>query len=85
LLLGSQDGGETLTRVAAAEGAVWRTFWGSNQNALAWASLEHAYLSEDLGLSWRRFSVPVAGEIAPEYPANSGYFVNNGGVWHFQP
>jgi hypothetical protein len=85
LLLGSQDGGQTLTKVVAAEGAVWRTFWGSNQNALAWASLDHAYLSEDLGLSWRRFSVAVAGEIAPAYPANSGYFVNNGGVWRFQP
>ncbi|HWA75484.1 MAG TPA: hypothetical protein VG937_24280 [Polyangiaceae bacterium] len=85
LLLGSQDGGLTLTKELIADAAEMKTFWGYNQNALAWPSLDHAYLSEDLGVTWSKFSVPVAGEIAPAYPASNGYFVNNGGIWRFEP
>lgn len=85
VLMSSKDGGRTWTRQAIGAGATWRTFFGSNQNPIAWSSLDHAYRSDDLGATWARFSVPVAGEVARDYSSPEGVFVSNGGLWRYQP
>jgi photosystem II stability/assembly factor-like uncharacterized protein len=84
LLMSSTDGGETWTRLATAAGAAWRTFFGSNQRPIAWSSLDHAYRSDNQGVTWSPFSVPVAGEVARDFSSPEGVFVNNGGIWRFE-
>jgi photosystem II stability/assembly factor-like uncharacterized protein len=87
VLMSSKDGGGTWLRqpVGTAAGVTWRTFFGSDQSLIAWSSLDHAYRSDDLGVTWARFSVPVAGEVARDYSSPAGVFTNNGGIWRYEP
>jgi len=85
VLMSSNDDGRTWTRQAVAAGGAWRAFFWSNQSAVAWSSFDHAYRSDDLGVTWSRFSVPVTGEVARDYRSPETVYVDNGGIWRFNP